>query len=474
MSCLNPILIPNNSRYLKFYDGLPLKRLVACNHCYECLKSKSLQMSFRLYWTLRETIDKGGFVYFDTLTYRECDVPHVSDLFPSISTDLDCYCFNRSHIRYFFVKLRRYLTSAGYPVAHNLKYFLVTEYGVDDRFTHRPHIHLLLFVNFPVNPVVFSRFIDKSWNFGKTDGVTYNPVSYVLQHNVIRDANFKVTNYIAKYMRKQSSYQSVIDKRINHLINNLDKDNMSSVDYSNEVKRIKRELDQFNLVSHGVGSYYENFVDLAELAQQPFVSLPVSDNVYTLQLPFYFKRRLFYSVVKDEFGDRHYELNNYGYLYANNSMERLYNAFRAQLLQMQDINFDVDDVARYAAYYRYRYYNGVVLDYLPRDIPLPNYSDLRDDHDFINYTSNHAFDYYQSRFYSPVDSGSKYGFVSNLKRVSPSSFIPVLNPDYEEILKRCYCDLLFLDFSKRQSDIALNEFKLKHNVNLTFTPFVTK
>ena len=133
--CLNPIQIYNRSEKISF-RGQALLYTVPCGKCSECKKQKSNEYTLRSYFEYKDTITKGGFVYFDTLTYNDQYLPK----------DYGISHFRRADIILFLKELRVYLSRAGYEVKDNIKYFITSEYG---GITHRPHYHVLFFITVP-------------------------------------------------------------------------------------------------------------------------------------------------------------------------------------------------------------------------------------------------------------------------------------------------------------------------------------
>lgn len=109
--CLNPIKIRVNNMYLSNGRLQPLYLSVPCGHCAECLGLKREQWYLRNYWHCKECFDKGGFVLFDTLTYRDSDLPHLSLYIPEAEgTSWDYPCFSYDHYKNFMKRLRSNLS----------------------------------------------------------------------------------------------------------------------------------------------------------------------------------------------------------------------------------------------------------------------------------------------------------------------------------------------------------------------------
>ena len=226
--CLNPKVIRNRSKYFnratlhKVYFDVP------CGQCAECLAAKRNEYYFRSYYQALDCWNHGGYCLFDTLTYNNENVPHINDFI----TDSDLRfaesdnftCFNYLDVRYFFVRLRRYLFSHGFDPKDKLKYFLCSEYGEDPRYTHRPHYHVMFYVyDSALDPIFLSKAIDKCWQKGITDGEPYQGSSYVLRKRVFWRGSDElhmrsVCNYIGKYMTKDSEFSDTVTKRVEFLL----------------------------------------------------------------------------------------------------------------------------------------------------------------------------------------------------------------------------------------------------------------
>ena len=184
--CLFPRKIKNPCKNVNLLGGQPLYIEVPCNQCAECKKNKRLEWRLRSFYECQDTIAKGGYIYFDTLTYSEEFVPHLSDYLTDHSQVLnkveDFTCFNHTHFKNFLKNMRRQLDYHHKGVT--FKYFLSSEYGTKEGYTHRPHYHILFFVNNKsIDPFTFSELVSKCWPFGRTDGMPYQSRDYVIEHS---------------------------------------------------------------------------------------------------------------------------------------------------------------------------------------------------------------------------------------------------------------------------------------------------
>lgn len=304
--CLRPISLYNPKKNLSLYGGIPFKIEVPCGSCAECEKSKQQEWYFRAYYESKYTFDNGGYIYFDTLTYRNEDLPHMSDYLPEIKGRIiDNSCFNTEHYRYFFVNLRRQLEYHGFDVKNKLKYFLCSEYGVDDRYTHRPHYHVLFYIlDDSLSPIELSNYVAKCWKFGRTDGAPYKGNKYVLNHTFGKKYNSDevhmqtVCNYVAKYVTKDNKFQNTIQARLNAVF--VHKGEELSMYEQDKMNKLRKEMEQFHRQSHGFGEAFVLYNDMDEVWKTGMISMPDKNNIIKhIPLPGYYTRKLFYELVRD-------------------------------------------------------------------------------------------------------------------------------------------------------------------------------
>lgn len=224
--CLSPLKLPTNSSVIGSIYTQKLYNYVPCGDCADCQQSKSREWLFRAHWQFEEVKSCNGFALFDTLTYSNENLPYLSDFLGYSAVDYPC--FSLPHIQEFFNRLRiqfrrKYNVDGKLP----LRYFLTSEYGTDEKFTHRPHYHIILYcLDSLVNPIDLSYLISNCWLYGRTDGARYNGKRYVLEKRVIR-AHTKdgdsahLHQYVAKYVEKDSDFSKVIKDRLYRYMYNL-------------------------------------------------------------------------------------------------------------------------------------------------------------------------------------------------------------------------------------------------------------
>ena len=332
--CLCPITIYNPKNKLTLQGGTSFLMTVPCGKCAECQKVMSDAWFFRAYYQSKDCIDNDGYIYFDTLTYRNEDLPHISDFFPVLKGRIsDVSCFNLDHYRQFFKKLRVYLQRAGYGTK-NLKYFLSSEYGTDERYTHRPHYHILFYVyrddNGKLIPVEeFSELVRKAWIYGRTDGIYYKGMKYVLDHTFGKSYNNDVAhiqsicNYVSKYVMKDSEFEQTIKSRINVIAYNLfGKKKFEDLTFEEKdiINAVARDLRQFHRQSQGFGLSFMNYNDYDEMFESGMIKIPSTDATKPcrqIPIPRYFQEHLFYT---KEAGNRNRQITDEGIKFKMNRM----------------------------------------------------------------------------------------------------------------------------------------------------------
>lgn len=300
--CLNPITIRNPTKRISKGGGQKLRMQVRCNRCAECVQAIRKEWYFRSYHQVRDTLSKGGYVYFDTLTYADEHLPKLSHFIDIQKYGIaDMSCFSHEHFKLFLKNLRRQLQ---YHCGNSdIKYFLTTEYGL--KYTKRPHYHILFFVTSGVSPLTLSKLVSKCWKYGRTDGLPYQPLTHVVRHiygyNVGFGSNsdFKAVtsacNYVSKYVTKSGKYRQSLQRRIDKLA--------ELIDDAEDVKKLQRSVDMFHRQSQGYGaSYLDNMLpqELDALNRDECIMKSKTEVVDSFPLPNYYKRKLYYENKKPD------------------------------------------------------------------------------------------------------------------------------------------------------------------------------
>ncbi len=327
--CLKKLHIKNPTRRVSLHGGQPAFLDVQCNQCAECMEAQRALWRFRSYYEIKHTL-KNGYVYYDTLTYSNEYVPHISRFIDLPANVSDYMCFDSNDWRGFLKRLRSQLSYHYNGVS--FKYFLTSEYGTDERYTHRPHYHILFFVDnsqtdTPLHPFELSKLVSSCWPYGRTDGFPYKTAKYVSENIFGYDVGFgihnsdadvlKVCNYVSKYITKDSSFQKEINSRLALLRPLLETDDFTA---------LSRNIRQFHRQSQGFGLYYITSMCREEyrfICDNGACRIKDSDSVVvTIPLPLYYKRKLFYNCYKRNDGTLFWQPNNAGIDYLYNATIR--------------------------------------------------------------------------------------------------------------------------------------------------------
>lgn len=311
--CYHPIKIRNPALYFNSEIDKPFIE-VPCGHCEQCAKNRVNDLVVRSYYEWQKTISKGGFCYFDTLTYNDNNVPRI----------LGEMCFSRKHLTDFFKLVRKRLENKGFqinieigqtpkgrPIYDSLlKYLVTTEYGSTN--SKRPHYHVLWFCSVPglsvlqLYNVVRNVWLD-TYHFGFNDKITD-----IYEHVVNRLDGIK---YVCKYLTKSSDY--------------LDRLQALSSKYKDDPKKLALILDSikdikpFYRSSIGFGSSIMD-VDLEKLKNFG-VPLYSSKGPEFYAIPRYIKYKLFYDKKPHPFKAKEslYTRNDLGVSYLVNNLDKV-------------------------------------------------------------------------------------------------------------------------------------------------------
>lgn len=392
--CLSPINIPNQSKYVSLRHKDRFIYQVPCGRCAECQQTLSNQWYYRSWYEYNDIATVGGYVLFDTLTYRNEDLPHLSQFWSVLDKKDDFPCFNHLHIRNFLQLLRTRLIRLGYS-KNAFRYFLATEYGTKSGHTHRPHIHIMLYVYDKIDPLFLSRLIAKLWKFGRTDGLPYKSKKYVMEHNVISadsslGSKLRTCHYITKYIQKSCEFQAQLDKRIGKvmlaLANIADPVTpekwLESELARRERLKLLRFVNQFHRQSQHFGESALADLDLNQLYKDGCLYMPDSQGLkIPVPLPMYYKRKLFYEQVEFN-GSRYWQLTDLGLEYNNVrstfTLDLLRRRYEAVKLQYHLDDIDSFELARYVYNERGR---------IIADLPESRLVDRINDIDYINYST---------------------------------------------------------------------------------------
>ena len=482
--CLRPIEIYNPQKYINLYHGDQFLLTVPCNECAECRERNSNEWHFRTHYMFKDCLGKGGYVLFETLTYNDKHLPHLSD-FIDVDGKLDFPCFNRDHIRKFFVRLRRMLD---YRNLGKISYFLTSEYGTQEyyhtssgrlrRATHRPHYHILFFVDSNIDPLLLCRFIRKCWQFGVTDW-SNNGDDYILEKRVFKDYSLhgmRLANYVSKYVQKDSSFTSIVNARIEQILDNKYQSDDPSVLACRKTERIKLRnlMAQFHLQSKGYGLSYLSSLEFNrdEVENTGMVKFVVPDapNIYKhIPLPMYYFRHLYQEQIEVD-GKRYWQCNIDGVRYRKLSEQRKHHNFVVHLrnwkmnlgalpLDYQDKVFDIfkdidlDSLASYVLFLRGRYCS--TIDYAPLSDKLENIQ-------FYHYGSMNDFIIYDKRFVTPKFLGNDVLGYDSISCPIPRKLFAAQYTYLDSKLEYAY--KIYLDVCRYQSSNKQDTFDYKQRL----------
>lgn len=310
--CLSPRRKFTNAKNLTI--GSKLQLSFACGRCAECVENKRREWSFRTYHEVQSAFNNGCYVYVDTLTYSDSFLPRISQFIDVHQYGIaDISCFNNKHYQDFLKRLRSSLKYQ-YKV-DKIRYFLTSEYGTDERYTKRPHYHIMFFVPNIIHPLTFSRLVSSAWLYGRTEGIAYKPFLYV-RNNVFgydlgdgkRDSKMhvlRVSSYISKYVTKDQYYNKTLVSKLNYLQENLDDE---------KFKEIRKHIDMIHRQSVGFGASFLSCCDVTNYVECAYME-DGEKIVCTIPLPMYYQRKLYYTNkyrIIDGKRKYYWELNEHG------------------------------------------------------------------------------------------------------------------------------------------------------------------
>lgn len=379
-----------------------------CGHCAECIREKRNEWLLRSYFESKDTLEKGGYILFETLTYDDLHIPTISRFFPQIEDDFTCFSYDdiRKFTNNLWTAINRYPHLEDYDVKQNVKFFLVSEYGHENIYidangrtrkgTMRPHYHCLFYVkDRRLHPGTLVRLIFHLWRRGETDNHR-NGMSYCMAKNVIGKGFTKdkvkniiaVSNYVSKYITKQADYMEKVEERIDKSIENLinfehrftySDENVSELgnidfqEYYNKRKDVVRYISPFHRQSRGFGECALSYSDVYdEILDKLQITIPDTKFVKkTYNVPLYYMRKLFYRTIMDEEGNYHWILNPLGkekypqicekkVFYNTRRYNDWYLNIKGELKDLVDTLLDgrtFDDLSKYIVYYRGRVFD---------------------------------------------------------------------------------------------------------------------
>ena len=166
--CINLQRLPNPryrgqlpTSYPSHFGGVDQRYYinVPCGKCLECSDKKKNDLFVRASFEYLSMLKAGGIAYFVTLTYANKCLPSFNHR----------PCFNREDVTTFLRRLRarhfKFCKKFGYRY-HGIRYFVTSEYGHE---THRPHYHMVIFCNHPINEYLIPYLVRSTWHYGIVD-----------------------------------------------------------------------------------------------------------------------------------------------------------------------------------------------------------------------------------------------------------------------------------------------------------------
>jgi len=360
--CYNPITIINPCKYVSVYHRDRFLVQVPCGKCADCQKSKSLEWNYRTYYEFLRTFEENSsnYVYFDTLTYDDEHLPHMSDIVKELP---HIPCFRSSDLTNFLKRLRITLQRKFGIDKDAFSYFICSEYG---SLHVRPHYHILLFMRQYVHPLKLSNLISTTWKCGRTDGIPYKSAFYVNTHNVVKCEHLgdilACCKYVTKYVEKDCKLQEFIDRRIKHAEivlfgQKCPYEKCGSVARQKLMIKIAGEVNQFHLQSLHFGEIALRDIDMNELLKTGCLRMPSHNIVSLVPLPDYYSRKLFYDKYKLH-GNYGWQLSAFGKDFKKKRFSFLYAQIKSRLdclNLLANTNYDTSVLTHYVLQQRGRY-----------------------------------------------------------------------------------------------------------------------
>lgn len=363
---------------------------VPCGKCAECIKQKQAEWRLRSSIEYDSCIKSGGFVYFDTATYRPADTPRFRG-FP---------CFNRSHVQQFLKDMRKRIAKDKGICNDGFKVFYVSEYGHKHK---KPHYHFIFFVHDNrITPGYLKSIIVDCWKYGFTD------LRNVVNPHVGIVRSLACCNYVAKYVTKPDDY---VDELYDSMRSDVSKEDFRKYFYP------------FHQQSLSFGKCL--LTDKSQL--EFFRDLKCYLNTTVYKLPMYYVRKLYFNLIDNPDGSRSWRPTSLG--------EKVLTAYKYKLYE--DYTNTIETFVRSIPQYLSipKVFEGVVgtlrtFDGDPcADLPLSDYS-------------------YQSvcKFFGRFDSDfvSSFSFWKRFNQgymIYDDSFNPLIDTINEESNDLIYCDL---------------------------------
>lgn len=403
--CTSPIFInvSGRTKNYKKCNSISGDVCVPCGHCEECLNSLRNDHLIRIDSEYNDIIANGGKVLFLTFTYDDYNVPLLKYrivennlIFDSIDIDSDIrvsyinssnrigymldnnivYSFNKKHIQLYWNYIRKYFERKCNITSDAIKYYIVSEYGSDSRYTQRPHYHCLIFLtkqaieslydkNYKTDNQIL-KFFKSFWIYGNVSASKYglyvkdnSCVAYCCKYlnkpeQLIKLRIFrKLFDYIYKHRSDIKNYcfkdKSCVDKfNINHnykIFGGICKENCI------KTFCLKSMYLGFNNSNPLVYAYKHGYKNICVSELEKGYKFVINNEVrFVPYSRYYYKKVLF------DFHHNVYQLNDYGFTYYNQkfidnfinkydyivNFRRLYPDYRKILSSLNFSKFNID------------------------------------------------------------------------------------------------------------------------------------
>ena len=161
--CVSPLKILNRSK-VQVAGLTPEYYHVPCGQCWQCQQARRDGFTVRSIFEFMQAQHLGGFTLFLTLTYND------SHLRMFRGVPIFCKDDVQKYLKRVRINIQRYLEKrvgkdlARKIVSNNIRYMLSSENGEK---RHRPHYHLLFFVETPnINKWIFRKIAIDTWDCG--------------------------------------------------------------------------------------------------------------------------------------------------------------------------------------------------------------------------------------------------------------------------------------------------------------------
>lgn len=333
--CTNLVRIKNPSRtYRPLVTASYLD--VPCGKCPECIQNAQSDWFLRAWSEIDKYNKLGGRVVFVTLTYADWFLPKYT--YVQDGTKYNIPCFNKKHKDQFINSIiqhykRKGLTKDTTGSGLGLKFMWSSEYGMDERFTHRPHYHVLLF--FPPEYIDWSStqkckdFIQSYWKYGmcrwsKPKDKYGNVLGIFVQREF-------AGLYVSKYMVKQVEFYD--QPAVNQYI--LNDDGSRNVENYNKIKNFLPRHWQSQGFGIDLINYCQDLSVFHDGLKFDFVKDRIAGKDHFYKVPRYITRKVLYDV--DEHGS--YVLNELGRKYNRDYVKKILVDVTFRLSKYLDYNY---------------------------------------------------------------------------------------------------------------------------------------